>query len=139
MSLSQNYLELLNPHQLDVIEHSGAGFLAGAFASLLLNVETTLFDFTNGDRPLILKHLVFANNFSGSATGILYIRSNGELLADYFKEFNWDSGEVQMASDLEARIGPRARCVISFLNQTDGGVSRNTEALLSGYYEEILP
>jgi hypothetical protein len=111
------------------------GFLRSGAADCLLNVVTPIVTFTTAEDAVRLARMCWSDSWGGSATGNLYVRSRGAVLEEWATQFTHDVEGAGWIPRLDALCPPHSQIEISFLNLTDGAVTRPIFLLVSGWLE----
>jgi hypothetical protein len=112
------------------------GFLRSAAVDLPLGIVTPLLTFTTDGLAVRLARLALFDNWGGSATLNLYIRSRGAILEEYSQQLTHDADGAAIIFRLDALCMPFSQIELSMLNLTDSGTNRPLDAYLSGWCEE---
>lgn len=110
------------------------GLLYGAEVNCPVNVETLVLSFNTLAQGARLANLTWVDNWVGSSSGALYIRSNKKIEESFYQQWTHDTETLEFTQPLMVEVPPWSLVELSFLNQTDTANDRPVIFALSGWY-----
>jgi len=115
---------------------AGAVNLVGATAAAPNTPPATaVITFTTDELAVYLASMVMIDNWGGSATMEVYIRSRGAILEEFSQQLTHDLEGGAWPMRLDVLCPPHSQIELSARNLTDSGNDRPVQWWISGWYE----